>query len=156
MEKALLEYKADSLILCTSAVPKIKIFSLIKTIIWKLFGQVSRPEFYFLKNGDPYNVDWLGAKNQIDAAKRAGVKQFVFVSSMGGTQPDNFLNTIGKIAGDELSGNILLWKRKAEEYLIRAAKGSNLKYTIIHPGGLLDKKGGVNKIVVGFNDEVRT
>ena len=33
---------------------------------------------------------------QIDAAKAAGVKRFVFVSSMGGTQPDNFLNSIGR------------------------------------------------------------
>ena len=43
-----------------------------------------------------------------------GVQHFVFLSSMGGTQPENFLNTIGRIVGDELSGNILLWKRKAE------------------------------------------
>ena len=33
---------------------------------------------------------------QIDAAKAADVKRFVFVSSMGGTQPDNFLNSIGR------------------------------------------------------------
>ena len=37
---------------------------------------------------------------QIDAAKAAGVKRFVFVSSMGGTQPDNFLNSIGERAED--------------------------------------------------------
>jgi uncharacterized protein YbjT (DUF2867 family) len=43
---------------------------------------------------------------------------------MGGTQPDNFLNTMG-------NGNILLWKRKAEEHLI----ASGIDYTIIHPGG---------------------
>ena len=46
--------------------------------------------------GTPEEVDWLGAKTQIDAAKAAGVKRFVFVSSMGGTQPDNFLNSIGR------------------------------------------------------------
>jgi len=141
-------------VLCTSAVPKIKILSIIKTIIFKLFGRVSRPEFYFLPNGDPYNVDWLGAKNQIDAAQRAGVKHFVFLSSMGGTQPENFLNTIGKVKGDELSGNILLWKRKAEKYLIDACSTSDMKYTIIHPGGLTDKKGGASEILMGFDDEV--
>ena len=86
----------EKVVLCTSAVPKIKILSLIKTIVFKLFGQQSRPEFYFPPFGDPYYIDWLGAKNQIDAAKKAGVKQFVYLSSMGGTQPDNFLNTIGK------------------------------------------------------------
>lgn len=55
-------------------------------------------------------VDWLGAKALIDAAKAAGVKHFVYVGSMGGTQPDNFLNTIGK-QEDGTGGDILLWKR---------------------------------------------
>jgi uncharacterized protein YbjT (DUF2867 family) len=132
----------DSVVLATSAVPKIKIWSIIKALFFKLFGKVSRPEFRFGKNGDPYNVDWLGAKNQIDAAKLAGVKQFVFLSSMGGTQPENFLNTIGKNDQDPNSGNILLWKRKAEEYLI----ASGLQYTIVHPGGLIDKKGDLHSI----------
>jgi uncharacterized protein YbjT (DUF2867 family) len=141
---------ADKVILCTSAVPKIKIFSIIKTIVLKLFRKTSRPEFTFPPNGDPYNVDWLGAKNQIDAAKKVGVKQFVFLSSMGGTQPDNFLNTIGKVEGDEKSGNILLWKRKAEEYLI----SSGIPYTIVHPGGLLDKKGGEREIVFNVDDKL--
>lgn len=55
-------------------------------------------------------MDWLGAKALIDAAKAAGVKHFVYVGSMGGTQPDNFLNTIGK-QEDGTGGDILLWKR---------------------------------------------
>lgn len=73
-------------------------------------------------------MDWLGQKKQIDAAKRAGIRQVVIVSSMGVTQPDNNLNKIG-------DGKILLWKRKAEEYLI----ASGLTYTILHPGGLIDE-----------------
>jgi len=141
---------ADSLILCTSAVPKINYLSLLKVFIFKLFRKTARPSFSFIRNGDPYNVDWLGAKNQIDAAKKVGIKHFIFLSSMGGTQPENFLNTIGRVDGDEKSGNILLWKRKAEEYLI----SSGLTYTIIHPGGLTDKKGGVSEIVFGINDEL--
>lgn len=136
-------------VLCTSATPKISFFSLIKVFIFKLFGKSARPSFTF-PNGDPYEVDWLGARNQIDAAKSAGAKQFVFVSSMGGTQPENFLNTIGKREKDEKSGNILLWKRKAEEYLI----SSGLPYTIIHPGGLTDKKGGESKVILGFDDSL--
>ena len=44
-------------------------------------------------------------------------------------QRDNFLNTIG-------DGMILLWKRRAERYLI----DSGLNYTIIHPGGLIDEQ----------------
>lgn len=75
---------------------------------------------------------------------------------MGGTDKNNFLNTIG-------NGNILvsntcgavalpcslthvpvahcasqLWKRKAEKYLIN----SGLNYTIVHPGGLIDEEVG--------------
>ena len=48
---------------------------------------------------------------------------------MGGTQPDNFLNSIGK-QHDGSGGDILLWKRKAERYLMV----SGLDFTIIHPG----------------------
>jgi uncharacterized protein YbjT (DUF2867 family) len=140
----------EKVIMCTSAVPKIKLLSIVKSLIGKVFGKSLRPEFTFPTSGDPYNVDWLGAKNQIDASKAARVKQFVFLSSMGGTQPDNFLNTIGKVESDPNSGNILLWKRKAEEYLTK----SGLGYTIIHPGGLLDKKGGEREIVFGIDDQL--
>ncbi len=96
-------------------------------VLWaKLTGKEGvRPKFKFPEGQEPEAVDWVGAKVQIDAAREAGVRKFVFVSSMGGTQPDNFLNTMG-------NGNILLWKRKAEEYLI---KSGGMDYTIIHPGG---------------------
>jgi nucleoside-diphosphate-sugar epimerase len=49
----------------------------------------------------PVQIDWLGQKAQIEAAKAAGIKKVVIVSSMGGTDRDNFLNTIG-------GGNILV------------------------------------------------
>jgi uncharacterized protein YbjT (DUF2867 family) len=139
----------DAVILATSAVPQIKIFSLIKAMVFKVFGKQVRPSFTFPR-GQPYDVDWLGAKNQIDAAKKAGVKHFIFISSMGGTQPDNFLNTIGRDENNDKSGNILLWKRKAEEYLVN----SGIPYTIIHPGGLIDKPGGERELLLGVNDEL--
>eukprot|EP01041_Mallomonas_annulata_P007790 gene7790-15933_t len=141
---------AQKVVMCTSAVPKIKYFSIVKVLIAKLFQKTARPEFTFPPNGDPYNVDWLGAKNQIDAARKAKINQFVFLSSMGGTDPENFLNTIGRKEGDENSGNILLWKRKAEQYLTT----SGVPYTIVHPGGLLDKKGGEREIVFGIDDQL--
>ena len=74
-------------------------------------------------------VDWIGQKAQIDAAKAAGVKRVVLVSSMGGTDRANPLNSFG-------NGQILVFKRQAEEYLI----ASGLEYCIIHPGGLSDAK----------------
>lgn len=58
-----------------------------------------------------------------------GLKKVVLIGSMGGTDRNNFLNTIG-------GGNILVWKRRAEKYLI----DSGLDYTILHPGGLIDEK----------------
>lgn len=144
---------AHAVILCTSATPKIKPLSILKVFLAKLFRKEGvRPQFTFPTNGAPYYVDWLGAKNQIDAAKAAAVNQFVFVSSMGGTQPENFLNTIGRVEGDDKSGNILLWKRKAEEYLIK----SGLAYTILHPGGLTDKPGGKSQIILDVDDALLT
>lgn len=126
----------DAVVLCTSAVPKIKLFSIVKVLWAKLRKKEGvRPEFSFPENGTPEEIDWLGAKKQIDAAVKSGtVKHFVFLSSMGGTQPENFLNTIGR-RDDGSGGDILLWKRKAERYLI----DSVLDYTIIHPGGLIDE-----------------
>lgn len=79
-------------------------------------------------------VDWLGQKAQIDAAKAAGVKHVVVISSMGGTDPTNALNKLG-------DGGILMWKRKAEQYLI----ASGLQYTIIHPGGARSTQGYENR-----------
>ena len=116
----------DGLVILTSAVPKPKIASLVVAIVSKILPwmDAKRPEFYFPDEGRPELVDWAYQKNQIiGAAKAAGVKKVVLVSSMGGTQIDNFLNTMG-------DGNILLWKRKAEMYL----KASGLDYAIVHPG----------------------
>ena len=123
----------DALVILTSAVPKI--------VTPPSEGQ--RPEFEFAPQGLPEEVDWLGQKNQIDAAKQAGIEHIVLVGSMGGTNPNHPLNRIGK-------ANILVWKRKAEQYLI----DSGIDYTIIRAGGLLDKKGGVRELLVGKDDEL--
>ncbi|GLT92564.1 hypothetical protein SLE2022_103950 [Rubroshorea leprosula] len=125
----------DALIILTSAVPKMKPgFDPSK-------GE--RPEFYFEDGAYPEQVDWIGQKNQIDAAKAAGVKQIVLVGSMGGTDPNNPLNSIG-------NGNILVWKRKAEQYLA----DSGIPYTIIRAGGLQDKEGGIRELLIGKDDEL--
>lgn len=68
------------------------------------------PGFYYEEGLAPEQVDWLGQKKQIDIAKRHGFRQVILVSSRGVTDPNNRLNAIG-------NGKILLWKRKAEEYL---------------------------------------
>jgi uncharacterized protein YbjT (DUF2867 family) len=127
----------DAMIICTSATPAPT-------------GEMTpegRPVFGF-PNGQPEQVDWIGQKNQIDAAKKARVSHVVICSSMGGTDPENGLNKLARNE-DGSGGNILLWKRKAEKYLI----DSGLTYTIIHPGGLLDDAGGVRELVVGVDDQ---
>ena len=121
----------DALAILTSAIPQMK--------APPQPGQ--RPEFDFAPGEFPEEVDWLGQKNQIDAAKKAQVKQIVLVGSMGGTDPNHMLNRIG-------NGNILIWKRKAEQYLI----DSGLNYTIIRAGGLIDEPGGKRELIVGKND----
>jgi uncharacterized protein YbjT (DUF2867 family) len=142
----------DGVVLCTSAVPKIRPLSIAKLLFKKKVLRVKepgRPLFRFAPRGTPEEVDWLGAKLQVDAAKEAGVKHFVFVSSMGGSQPDNFLNSIGR-ARDGSGGDILLWKRKAERYLIE----SGLEYTIIHPGGLVDEAPSQRELLVDVDDKL--
>mmetsp|Transcript_8785 Transcript_8785/g.18774 ORF Transcript_8785/g.18774 Transcript_8785/m.18774 type:complete len:311 (+) Transcript_8785:76-1008(+) len=135
---------ADAVVIATSGVPQINYFSLIKVFWAKITKQEGvRPEFTWRENQFPEQVDWLGQKAQVDAAKAAGIKHVVVVGSMGGTQPDNMLNELG-------NGNILLWKRKAEQYLI----ASGLTFTIIHPGGLIDQKGGERQLVVDVDDKL--
>jgi len=70
-------------------------------------------------------VDQNGAKNVIDAAKKAGVKRFVMLSSMGTDAPEQ---------GPEGLQLYLRAKAIADEYL----KQSNLAYTIVRPGSLSD------------------
>ena len=125
----------DSLVILTSAVPKMK--------APPQPGQ--RPEFDFAPDSYPENIDWWGQKHQIDAAKKAQVQHIVLVGSMGGTNLNHPLNSIG-------NGNILVWKRKAEAYLI----DSGINYTIIRAGGLLDEPGGKRELIVGKNDTLLT
>jgi uncharacterized protein YbjT (DUF2867 family) len=82
----------------------------------------------------PEFVDYGGVRALADAAREAGVDQFVLVSSMG-------VQSGGGIVGwalNLLSGDALKWKLKGEDYL----KQSGVPYTIVRPGGLTDKPGG--------------
>ncbi|GFE68791.1 SDR family oxidoreductase [Chroococcus sp. FPU101] len=99
----------------------------------------------FAEREMPEMIDWIGQKNQIDAAKEQGIEHIVLVGSMGGTNENHPLNSLG-------NGNILIWKRKAEQYLI----DSGIDHTIIRAGGLLDQAGGVRELLVGKNDDFLT
>jgi len=75
----------------------------------------------------PYKVDYEGTKNPVDLSKAAGIQQFIMVSSLCVSQFFHPLN---------LFWLILVWKKRAEEYL----QGSGVPYTIIRPGGLLEEE----------------
>ncbi|MEO0348535.1 MAG: SDR family oxidoreductase [Cyanobacteria bacterium P01_A01_bin.15] len=71
----------------------------------------------------PYQVDFVGTKNLIDAAKAAGIGRFVIVSSLCVSKFFHPLN---------LFWLVLYWKKQAEDYIVK----SGLTYTIVRPGGL--------------------
>jgi uncharacterized protein YbjT (DUF2867 family) len=74
----------------------------------------------------PYQVDFEGTKNLVNAAKTQGIEQFILVSSLCVSQLLHPLN---------LFWGVLVWKKWAEEYIQR----SGLAYTIVRPGGLTNE-----------------
>jgi uncharacterized protein YbjT (DUF2867 family) len=74
----------------------------------------------------PYKIDYEGTKNLVDAAKAKGIEHLVMVSSLCVSQFFHPLN---------LFFLILVWKKRAEEYL----QISGLTYTIVRPGGLINE-----------------
>ncbi|PZU94420.1 MAG: epimerase [Pseudanabaena sp.] len=81
---------------------------------------------------EPYLVDYIGTKNLVKAAKSKNIQHFAIVSSLCVSK---FLHPLN------LFWLVLFWKKQAERYL----QGSGLTYTIIRPGGLLnrEKEGGL-------------
>jgi uncharacterized protein YbjT (DUF2867 family) len=90
----------------------------------------------------PDEVDYLGTRNLVEAAKAAGVRHFVLITAMGITQPDHPLNRMAR--------NVLLWKGLGEN----ALRFSGIDYTIVRPGGLRDGAGG-ERIVISQGDRFR-
>ena len=93
---------------------------------------------------DPENkpefIDYGGTRNLAEAAKAAGVKQFVLVSSIGVTHADHPLN--------KMFDNIMTWKLKGEDVL----RASGVPYTVVRPGGLRNAPGGQNALVTTQGD----
>ena len=112
------------------------------------------PVFGF-PNGQPEAVDWLGQKSQIDAAAAQGPGTHVVIcSSMGGTDPNHMLNSLGRETledGSTKGGEILKWKRKVRMrasigrpvttyYLLLAAYHTS-HHSLRTGGGLSDRFG---------------
>ncbi len=87
---------------------------------------------------NPYQVDYEGTKNLVDAAKATGIEHFVFVSSLCTSKLFHPLN---------LFWLILVWKKRAEEYIQK----SGLTYTIVRPGGLKNEDNS-NSVVMSSAD----
>ncbi|MEM9924857.1 MAG: SDR family oxidoreductase [Cyanobacteria bacterium P01_D01_bin.50] len=88
---------------------------------------------------DSERADYLGNKNLIDAAVKAGVKKFILISSIGS---GNSADAIPPQALETLKP-VLIEKYKAEQYLIN----SGLNYTVIRPGGLKSEPATGNGIL---------
>jgi nucleoside-diphosphate-sugar epimerase len=122
----------DAMIICTSAVPRVSQRSLVKAMLlapWNLVRRKKAIDFRNLQfkwkyNGYPELVDYYGQQKQINLAKKLGMKHVVLISSMGVTDPDHFLNNVGKSQDGSGNGDILVWKRKAEQYLVEVSKTS--------------------------------
>ncbi|MEB3219334.1 MAG: SDR family oxidoreductase [Nostocales cyanobacterium 94392] len=88
---------------------------------------------------DNERADYLGNKNLIDVAVKAGVKKFILISSIGS---GNSSNAIPPQALETLKP-VLIEKEKAEQHLIN----SGLTYTVIRPGGLKSEPATGNGIL---------
>lgn len=88
----------------------------------------------------PYKVDYEGTQHLVDAAKTKGIQHFVFVSSLCTSQFFHPLN---------LFWLILVWKKRAEEYL----QASGLTYTIVRPGGLYNEE-NADHVVMAAADQL--
>ena len=88
---------------------------------------------------DSERADYLGNKNLIDAAIKAGVRKFILISSIGS---GDSANAIPPQALETLKP-VLIEKEKAEKHLI----ASGLTYTVIRPGGLKSEPSTGNGIL---------
>ena len=84
----------------------------------------------------PYQVDFVGTKNLVEATRAAGIKRFVIVSSLCVSKFFHPLN---------LFWLVLYWKKQAEKYIVK----SGLTYTIVRPGGLRSEDSGEAIVMAG-------
>jgi nucleoside-diphosphate-sugar epimerase len=88
---------------------------------------------------DGQRADYLGNKNLIDAAAKAGVQKFILVSSIGSGNsavalPPQAMETLRPV---------LIEKEQAEQHLM----ASGLTYTIVRPGGLKSEPATGNAVL---------
>jgi len=82
-------------------------------------------------NLDGPRPEFEGTRNAVEAARLAGVKRFILITMIGAGDSRDAAPAISRY----VLRNVTPEKTKAEDYL----KTSGLDYTIIRPGGLLNK-----------------
>ena len=85
----------------------------------------------------PVRIDAIGVQQQVNSAKRLGMKRLILVSSLCAGRFFHPLN---------LFGLILIWKRIGE----KALENSGLDWTVIRPGGLNEREEDLTKEFVRF------
>lgn len=142
----------NKVILCTSSRAKKRLRFRVRSLFARLFRKQkpipSGRDMFYPKGQQPYLVDYIGQRNIIDAAIQNNVEHIVMLGNMGGYRGSK-VNEIGRdTRGDDpKKGNILLWKRAAERYLMKRSF-----FTIVHAGALTDEKGGEREIVWDTDD----
>lgn len=99
------------------------------------------------KHAYPVDVDFDGGKAQIAAYAKgrdeSSTGSVVLCSSMGTTEPDNFLDQLG-------NGHIGFFKLNEEAALM----SSGIPFTIVKPCGLTNDPAGQRELIVGHDDEI--
>lgn len=101
------------------------------------------PNCHFRKGGEPKDVDWIGARNQLTAFATAtsGQGHIVLISTMGTTSPEKSTDPFDHIS---------FYKLNFEAEL----EASGVSFTIVKPCGLSTDKAGTKELIVGHDDEI--
>lgn len=95
------------------------------------------------------DVDERGMKNTMEAAEAEGLGRISICSSQL-VDPVNGWNFVRMLLNGLVVKGIMDAKFRGEEHVRALAKKSNVEYSIVRPGGLIDGEiGGSGKIVVG-------
>ena len=118
--------KIEKIIMCESARPRKKLSRRLKDFFRKYLLRQDvalrkTSDMYYKEGESPYQIDYVGAKNVIDAAvesTNSKVDHIVLLGSMGGYTGSK-LNDLGrkKDETDNKVGNLLKWRRTTERQI---------------------------------------
>ena len=80
-------------------------------------------------------IDYKGSINFIEAAKETGIRQVIYMSSIGAGGAENFSTVILNL----VTNKTMKWKSLGEDYI----RNSGINFTIVRPGGLRGEPGAL-------------